>query len=225
MKLSPETLSILSNFASINPNLVVNTGNVLTTVNGGVKNILATATIAESFPQTFGIYDLGEFLKALSLVSDAELDFTTDSVLLVDGRRKVKYRFSDPSVLSSPPAKKLVLPSADLEITLTGETISAIRKAAGVFGHTVVAIAGKKGVVSADVLDPKNDSANTYSIIVDENNPCKSEFNFQFLIGNLKLLDGDYNVAISSKFLSKWVNTTSPIEYFLALEKTSTFNS
>jgi hypothetical protein len=225
MKLSPETINILTNFANVNPNLVVAPGNVLTTVNPGIKNILATATITESFPQGFGIYDLGEFLKALSLVDEPELEFSSDSVLLVDGRRKVKYRFSDPSVLSSPPAKKLTLPSTDLNINLTEDALNTIRKAAGVFGHTVVSISGKKGVISAEVLDPKNDSANTYSVVVDENNECKSEFNFQFLIGNLKIMSGDYSVSISSKFLSKWVNTTIPVEYFIALEKTSSFTA
>jgi len=42
-------------------------------------------------------------------------------------------------------------------------------------------------------------------------------------ISNLKLLDGDYDVQISSKLISKWINKSKPVTYYIALEKSSTF--
>jgi hypothetical protein len=44
------------------------------------------------------------------------------------------------------------------------------------------------------------------------------------VIGNLKMLPGDYTVSISSKLISHFKNTNLPVEYWIALEKTSTFS-
>ena len=61
MKLSEQTIEILSNFSGINPNMVFKEGNTLSTISEA-KNILASATIEERIPREFGLYDLGEFL-------------------------------------------------------------------------------------------------------------------------------------------------------------------
>ena len=55
---------------------------------------------------------------------------------------------------------------------------------------------------------------------------CKNEFKFVINIANLKLLPGDYFVSISSKLISNWSNVSrsTPVNYFIALEKTSEFN-
>ena len=41
---------------------------------------------------------------------------------------------------------------------------------------------------------------------------------------NLKLLPGNYDVSISSKGLSQWNNINNKTKYWIALEKSSTFN-
>ena len=66
MKLSDETLSLLKNFSSINQSILFKQGNSLRTISV-MKNILAEATIKEDIPTDFGIYDLNQFLNALSL--------------------------------------------------------------------------------------------------------------------------------------------------------------
>ena len=49
MKLSPETITILKNFASINQSILVKGGNQLRTISV-MKNILAEAEVEEEFP-------------------------------------------------------------------------------------------------------------------------------------------------------------------------------
>jgi hypothetical protein len=49
------------------------------------------------------------------------------------------------------------------------------------------------------------------------------EYEFVMNISNLRLMDGDYEVAISSKLISNWKNTSKPVEYFIALEKNSKY--
>ena len=68
MKLSNHTTSVLKNFATINQNLVIKEGNEMSTMSA-MKNIIARATVEETFPKEIAIYDLNEFLGALSLFS------------------------------------------------------------------------------------------------------------------------------------------------------------
>lgn len=221
--LSTETLEVLKNFASINPNLVVKAGEPLSTI-AEAKNVFAKATIPETFKSDFGIYDLNEFINVVNLVGDPTLEFSDESVLLKNGRSKASYRFADANILTAP-TSQINMPAADVSVTVTADQLSQVRKAAAVLGHSVVSIAGKDGAVSLSVTDNKNSSANTFDMVVDEDNDCKSEFDFQFLISNIRVINGDYSVDVSSKFISRWENTAAPIEYYIALEKSSTFTA
>ena len=59
MKLSDQTLEVLKNFSDINTNILVKPGSELSTIST-MKNILAKATITESFDKQFAVYDLSE---------------------------------------------------------------------------------------------------------------------------------------------------------------------
>ena len=84
MKLSIETKEILKNFSTINQNLVIKEGSKISTMSA-MKNIIANATVTENFPKEFAIYDLNEFLAALSLFTKPELDFKDDYVMIDSG--------------------------------------------------------------------------------------------------------------------------------------------
>lgn len=221
MKLSDATLGALKNFAAINPNLVVRAGNTVKTISEA-KNIVAEAEISESFPVDFGVYDLNEFLSVIGLVDDADLDFNEDSVVVSQGRSKIRYRFSEIDILTSP-SKSVKMPSADVTITLDGETLSKVKRAAGVLGHTDIAITGDNGVIDISVVDTRDTSSNTFSITIDDDNACKESFNFIMNIGNLKILPGDYEVDISKVLITNFRNKDLPVQYWIALEKNSTF--
>jgi hypothetical protein len=221
MKLSSPTLDILKNFADINSNLVVGTGNVLSTISEA-KNILATAKITETFDVPFGIYDLTEFISMFNLMDSPELEFESQSVTFSSGRVRASYRFADPSILTTPKTA-INMPSADLNLTVTSAMLAQLRKAAGVLSHQIVSIRGDNGTVTLTTLDPKNSASNSFSIVVDEDNPQKGQFDLQFLISNIKVLPGDYTVDISKKLISHWKNTASDVKYYIALEKSSTF--
>ncbi len=77
MKLTSETISVLKNFSTINANLMVKAGSSLSTMSA-MKNIVAKADVTEKFPSDFAIYDLNEFLSALSLFGKPDLDFNND---------------------------------------------------------------------------------------------------------------------------------------------------
>ena len=74
MKISDNTKDVLKNFSTINSGIRVKEGNKLETISN-MKNILAVATVSESFPTNFSIYNLPEFLGATSLLEDPEFEF------------------------------------------------------------------------------------------------------------------------------------------------------
>ena len=66
MELKESTISVLKNYAGINPNIVIEAGNKIKTMTEA-RNVMSSATLDNDFPQRFGIYDLNEFLSCLSL--------------------------------------------------------------------------------------------------------------------------------------------------------------
>jgi hypothetical protein len=226
MIISDETLNVLKNFASINPNLVFKPGQQLKTISEA-KTILARATIVEDFPQEFGVYDLNEFLSVYSLIEDPALEFEAKSVLIKNqsgvATQKIKYFFSEADILTTP-QKDIQMPDPEVGVNLEEDVLNQIRKAAAVLGHSELSIQGKDGVITASVVDTRDSTSNLFEIELDKDNSCRNEFNFVVSIPNLKLLPGDYFVSISSKLISNWTNSNYPVEYFIALEKSSTFN-
>ena len=67
--------------------------------------------------------------------------------------------------------------------------------------------------IKLEVTDKKNPTSNTFSRIVGEGNG--STFTMNFKIENLKVLDGNYNVSVSSKGISHFVNSDIELEYFI----------
>lgn len=112
MELTDSTINILKNYATINPNIVVENGNTLKTISVA-RNLFSSTETVEDFPQTFGIYDLNEFLNVLSLVQQPTLRFESDYVVVSDntGRSSVKYFFSDPDMLTTP-SKSVNMPES-----------------------------------------------------------------------------------------------------------------
>jgi hypothetical protein len=141
----------------------------------------------------------------------------------LSNQQKVRYYFSETDILTTP-TKDIQMPNSEVGVNLTEDILNQIRKAAAVLGHTELSLVGDNGLVTASVVDTKDSTSNSYTIELDKDNQCKNDFEFIVSIPNLKLLPGDYFVSISSKLISNWTNSNYPIEYFIALEKNSTFN-
>lgn len=223
MELSENTLNVLKNFSGINQNMMIRTGNTIKTISEA-RTVLATAHVSEEFPIDFGIYDLNEFIGVLNLVDTPRLAFKDEYVIVNDstGRSKVKYFFSSEDTLTTP-QKDLNMPETNVKFTLTNDTMNKIKRAASTLGHSEVSISGQDGVLSLSVVDSQNMTSNAFSIDVDGDFEKDSVFNFILSINNLKILPGDYEVAISSKLISQFSHTSLDVKYWIALEKSSTF--
>ena len=176
MELTDKTLEVLRNYATINPNLVFSEGNTLKTISVA-RNVLSQTTVEESFPQSFGIYDLNEFLSVLSLVNKPRLKFETDYVVVGDstGRSEVKYFYSDPDMLTSP-AQDIVMHEAEVKFVIDTDTLSRVRKASEALGHNEMTITPTTGAIKLTIVDPKDSTSNAFSIDVEGEYPEDVDF-------------------------------------------------
>jgi len=218
MKLSTETISVLKNFSTINANLMVKSGSSLSTMSA-MKNIVAKADVTEEFPSDFAIYDLNEFLSALSLFGRPDLEFNNDFVIITEEgtSKSLKYWFSDPSVVTTP-SKEISMPSTELTFNLSSDTLNEITKAAAVIGVPDMALSGGKLMVT----DKKNSTANAFETSLDVGDVA-AEYKFWFKVENLKVMPGAYDVEVSSKKISHFTNTKLGVQYWIALEPESSF--
>ena len=215
MKLSNDTREVLKNYSTINANLLVTSGNQIATMSQ-MKNIVSKATLPDTFETEFAIYDLNEFLSAMSLFDDPELDFGDSSVKISQGGQSLNYFYSDPTVVTTPKSD-ITMPDPDAIFTLKQSVFNQVLKASSVLGvPDMVLDVNENGQMNLRVSDRKNDTSNSFSVEVGEGGTPNQKFFFK--VENLKLLSGDYEVKVSSKGISNFKNVNKDVEYFIALE-------
>lgn len=222
MEICADTVNVLKNFASINGNIVLKPGNKVMTISEA-KNILAEATVPETFDSIVGIYDLQEFLNVLGLVDKPSVKFGDASMYIGGhgGRALVEYYYADPEILTTP-TKPITMPAEDVWFSLDESTVNGLKRAASIFGHNQLVIEPDDGSIKLSVVDPENATANKYSILVD-GGYNEDKFKFVLNITNLRMIPDTYQVKISSKLISEFTGENTNTTYWIALEKTSTY--
>ena len=218
MKLNQRSVQILKNFSTINPSVQFREGNALKTISPN-KTIMARAMLEDQIPQDFAIYDLSRFLGVSSLFEDPNYDLGERNVVISAPNRRVSYTFADPNTIVAPPNKDIDIGDCDITFDLDQTQFAEVMKALGVMGFPEVVIAGENGKIVLRATDTKNPSADTYDIEVGETD---QEFQAVFKAENLKILQGNYRVAISSRQISHFVG--EDVEYWISIVSNSTFN-
>jgi hypothetical protein len=216
MKLSKETVGLIKNFAGINSNLLLKAGNKLATISAQ-KNVMADAVVTETFPD-FGIYDLNEFLGAMSLFEDPELTFSDKWVTIEQGGNSIKYFAAEASVLTAP-QKAITFPDAEIEFNMSANMLSMIQRTASVLRASDVSIVGDGSTITVVVGDKKNATGNSYNSSVGATD---KKFKVNLKVENLKMIPGDYAVSVSSKKISRFKGA-GDLVYYVAVEADSSF--
>ena len=220
MNLTSETVAILKNFSDINQNILVKPGNTIQTIST-LKNILAQADIKEKFESEFAIYDLPEFLRAYDLFDKSELKFNGAQNMTIkdaNGRQSIKYYFADKSVVVAP-TKTINMPDKFVTFTLKKENFAKLMRGVTTLNLPDIAVKGDGKEISIVAVDKKTPS-NDYSIVVGESD---KKFTAYFKTENFKMIEDDYDVAISKAKISHFINKSKPIQYWIAIEPDSEF--
>lgn len=216
MKLTESTMAVLQNFAAINQSLLFNKGNVLKTISPQ-KTIFAEVKIPEDVPSEFGIYDLNQFLAALSLVKTPELDIHDTSLTISDeGGASIDYWFADKSMIITPPDKSLKLNEVAIDFKLDAVVLKQALQAARVLDAPELSVVVKKNELFLQAGDSKNSASNRFNKKIDDIE--LSDAKYVFKVDNLKLMVLDYRVEISSQGIAKFTSTDEVVTYFIATE-------
>lgn len=218
MKISDTTFDVLKNFSTINQSLAFKSGNVVRTVSPQ-KNILAQATVSESFPVDFAIYELNQFLGLSTLFEDPDFDFGSAQVTIKEGGAKANYTYADPSMITTPPEKNIELPSTEVSFRITKEDFRKVLNGAHSLQLPEVVVRGKDGTISFVATDTKNPNSNEFSAEVGT---TEESFQFVFKTDNMKFLQDDYAVSISAKGIAHFEG--SAVQYWVATEANSSYN-
>ena len=221
MKISESTISILRNFSDINANILFKPGKTLNTVST-MKNIMAKADVEEQFETEFGVYDLPEFLRALDSFKQPVLNFNGSANLKIKDEKTsltARYAFADKSTLVTP-QKEIKMPDKTVSFTLKNEDYESVKRLYTNLSLPDIAFKGEKGKIKLVALDKKNSNSNVSSI---EIGTTDIEFTAYIKAENMKIIPGEYDVALSKAKIAHFINKKVPVQYWIALEADSIF--
>jgi hypothetical protein len=218
MKFSNETLGLLKNFASINTNIVFKQGDAVSTISNA-KNVFAKATIKESIPNEFAIYDLNSMLAMLTLVDGQEIEFGDKCLTVTSPAGKFEYYYSNPEIVTGAPAGEIE--HVDVyKFKMTSEDIQMIMKAAAITGAPTISITNKNQAVTLSVSDRKNDTASNFKKALGTS---FDNFDVFIAVENLKVIPDAYEVSVAktangkAKFLH-FKHESRQLQYWIACE-------
>ena len=221
MKISDNTISILRNFSDINANILFTPGKTLSTMST-MKNIMAKADVEQQFETEFGVYDLPEFLRALDSFQQPVLKFNGSANLKIQDEKttlSARYAFADKSTLRYP-SKQISMPDKTVTFTLNNSDYESVKKLYTNLSLPDIAFKGEKGKIKLVALDKKNSNSNESSVTIGETD---LEFTAYVKAENMKIIPGDYDVALSKAKIAHFINKKVKVQYWIALEADSTF--
>jgi hypothetical protein len=221
MKISDNTIGILRNFSDINANILFKPGKTLSTMST-MKNIMAQADVEEEFESEFGVYDLPEFLRAIDSFQQPVLKFNGTANLKIQDEKSTlsaRYAFADKSTLRYP-SKQISMPDKTVTFSLKNSDYESVKKLYTNLSLPDIAFKGENGKIKLVALDKKNSNSNESSVVVGETD---LEFTAYIKAENMKIIPGDYDVALSKAKIAHFINKKVKVQYWIALEADSTF--
>lgn len=220
--MTAQTTDVLRSFETINKSIMFRGGQLLNSRSLG-GNIIAEYQCEENFPKPYAVYDLGQFLKGLSLFDSPFLNFNDDNFVVIrnqKGGRSAKYFFSDPSIVeSASPNRRLNFPeeSVVIEFRITESDLQSLWRAAGVYELEDLLIESSDNTVVISLFDSENETNNTYSITLDAQVSCEHKCHMK--VENLyTLMKGSYDVSITDGIVTRWKNTNLDLVYYISTE-------
>lgn len=194
MKISENSLQILKNFSQFNKSILIRQGNVISTIHKD-KNFFARATVEETFPVEFAIYELYDFIGVISIFEQPDYDFQDKMVYISEGKSKIRYRYTDSSMILSAPAKKIELPDVAFEFELKKSDLQSLSKSLSILDLPEFVLQGDGENVTLFTANSRDMESDQFQISVGQS---EHEFRYFFPRDYVNLIMKDYTVKVSS---------------------------
>jgi len=221
-------LRILKNFSGINKNIKIDP-DTFSVVNAPKKSVVGFYNLeTKKDHDSYSVYDLGQYLEVInSCHPDYSLSVTEKSIDVKNNVLGSTTKYNQvaskyvPEVKS--PAKKFASVTPELKFKLSEEKLKSIRKISGLLGHTKIYFeSADVGIRITCGGDDLLTTENPHTFVLNETefdvNNLGSDIVF-LVIEEMLVFEGEYNVAITSKGISHWENTSLPLEYFIGVGK------
>jgi hypothetical protein len=219
MKLSTNTLAILTSFSNINKSIMIKKGNVIKTMPEVNNSPTVKAIIEDEFPVDFAIYEFKKFLQILSLFEEPELNFQSDRVEITDKTsKKMTFHYDNPSFVTDPNYEKdFKLPSVDETFTISYDVIMDVIKASKLTGKNDIAFQGKDGILYITTVSKNNKD----DLSIEIGTTTKT-FKMIFEISDFNMIKTQYDVELCFKGIAKFASNN--LTYWIAPSNKSTYS-
>lgn len=233
MNISNETLSIISNFASINQNIHIAAGNEIKTKSPSTLSLYATAKVVEDFPVDFSIYELSKFLNILNLFDTPEVEFHEGHLSVKKDKSTANFAYTNTSLVDAITdyKKEVKSPEPLIRFTLNESTFKTIKQSAKLFDVSDINVSSlSDGMIriTASGAALSKENANKFTVDIPAPDTYQDDVSVNIKLDILKFLPGDYNASIAIIDLQdrrvamcRFVNTSlvnSSVEYIVGAE-------
>lgn len=219
MKLSNDTIALLSYCTKINQGIIIDSGNKIYSKSTS-GSMCIYAEVQDNFPSRFVTSNLQRFLSEISLFEDPDFEFCDTSVNIIEasgkgsGKNKIKFFLSNPALVQQ--TNRIPAPQSEIAVnfTITSENIKKIFKGAGILNVNDINIIAKDGIVTACVTNNSVSTSDEFNVVLGE---CEDDIDVTFLFRkeHLNLIDSfDYEVEVSPRGLAKFTANNSPFNVF-----------
>ena len=229
MKLKEEELKQLKHFSTINDSIIIKPGNRVFT-QGPSGRFAAQIVTEQEFPVKCGILSLKKFLSVLDLVgSDAELNFNEDGsyVEIAGEHTSARYKLSNPEMLEASGKSGVSLPSEDVKIAITEESLKTLKAAAAAMEIKHIIFRREEDGIVYGVVEKVSSSNETSDVFkVNLGNAVDGiDFSIVFEYKMLNLPTDDYMMIASEKGIAQFTSASGSSEtvYWVGMHANGTY--
>lgn len=222
MKISKNTLNILSSFTLLNPSIRIKVGNILASTNVGVENglpvpiktVLVRAEIEENFPMEVCIYNLKQFIQIVSTFGEPDFEFTEEHLIISEGNKSINYAYCRPNSIIYPKTDSLAMSTEDFvaSFILDAKTLVGLKKMSGIVKNEDLYIKSDEEFNIELILRNESDLSNEYKVLIEK--PVEDEFEFKVSMKNIMYIDADTDYIV--KLLR---DENADVVYFEGIDK------
>lgn len=233
-KYTPEELKILKNFGTINDNIIIQPDQ-FAVINGAKKSVVGFYKFENVYDhEPYGIFNLREFITLLEIDSgDYELEVHDKyvQVTYASSKSSTKYNLTPQELLPTVGSisEKFNSLQTELEFELSGENIATLKKVTNVLAleriyFQIVETPTKNVLLITATNKSLENAVNPYIITLENQKTMGMEPTLILYVNveELKIMEGDYDVQISAKGISRWWNKFQNVEYFIGVNTLET---
>lgn len=198
------------------------------------KTMLARVEIPEVFPRDTNIYDLREFIAAVGIVTEPELDFSNDNYILIkssDDKQVLRYLESTPELIHSYMNRDLDIGDVDIELEVTQDEFKQVITAANTMKLSNVGFISDGETIELSAFDKNSgDGRDTKKFSLDIGEGTEGvTFRMFYVLSthNLFVLQGEgkLSIKINAKKKISRIDTESGKTFWIATDAKSEYSS